>query len=261
VLAAFEILPAIDLRDGRCVRLFQGDYGRETVFGEDPLAMARHWVSLGASRLHVVDLDGAREGRPVQLSLIAAIARAAAVPVELGGGLRRIEHVGSALAAGVERVVLGTAAIADGDGHSAADFRRHCLERFGDRIVVGLDARDGKLAVRGWTEDTAEDAFAFASQLAAEGFRRIVYTDISRDGALSGPNLAHIRRLCTIGRLGVIASGGVSGVADLLGLRDTGAEAAIVGQALYTGAVDLAEALQRLGQATAVPVAGNGAAC
>lgn len=243
---AFEVLPAIDLRGGRCVRLFQGDYRRETVFGDDPVAMARRWEGLGAARLHVVDLDGAKAGEPVQLGIVGAIAKAVDIPLELGGGIRRRSHVEAALGAGVERVVLGTAAIADSDGHSAGAFRRECLARFGRRIVVGLDARDGKLAVRGWTESTTTDAFELATGLRAEGFERIVYTDISRDGALSGPNLAHIRRLCAIEGLRVIASGGVSSLVDLAALAESGAEGAIVGQALYTGAVRLDEALEAL---------------
>lgn len=246
-----EIIPAIDLRGGRCVRLFQGDFGRETVFGQDPPAMARRWAQLGASRLHLVDLDGARTGAPVQLEMVAAIGRAVEIPVELGGGLRAIEHLEAAFAAGVERVVLGTAAVGLGDDDPATRFRLDCLDRFGDRIVIGLDARGGSLAVRGWIETTAFDAFEFAARLAREGFRRIVYTDISRDATLTGPNLEHLERLTAIDGLAVIASGGISSTADLLRLGSTRVEAAIVGQALYTGAIDLAEALLALQSASA----------
>lgn len=250
-MPTIELIPAIDLRGGRCVRLFQGDYGRETIFGGDPVAMARHWVELGARRLHVVDLDGALEGTPVQLALIGRIAAAVAVPIELGGGLRSKGDVARALDTGVDRVVLGTAALANPDEASAATFRKACLERHGERVVIGLDARDGRLAVRGWRETTDADAFALAERLRGEGFRRIIYTDIARDGALVGPNLAHIRRLCGIVGMAVIASGGVSRVGDLEALTEAGAEAAIVGQALYTGALRLDEALARLGTATA----------
>ena len=242
----FELIPAIDLRAGRCVRLFQGDFERETVFGDDPVAMARHWQSRGASRLHVVDLDGAREGAPAQLELVGQMVRAVDVPVQLGGGLRTLEQVARAVGIGAERVILGTAAIANPDEASAMVFRRACLEQHGSRVVIGLDAREGKLAVRGWSENTAADAFDFGRRLANEGFDRIVYTDISRDGALVGPNLEHIRRLARIPGLAVIASGGVGSLEDLVALAASGAEAAIVGQALYSGAVDLPTALDGL---------------
>lgn len=244
----FEIIPAIDLRGGRCVRLFQGDYGRETVYGDDPVAMARHWQQLGARRLHVVDLDGARAGAPVQLQLVARMVRAVDVPVQLGGGLRTIGDIASALDAGVERVVLGTAAI-QSDSADPATFRRACLEQFGARVVLSLDARGGQLAVRGWTETTGLDVFSFAHRLRDEGFQRIVYTDISRDGALNGPNVAHIRRLVEIEGLAVIASGGIHRVDDILALVEAGAEAAIVGTALYQGAIDLPTAQASLAAA------------
>jgi phosphoribosylformimino-5-aminoimidazole carboxamide ribotide isomerase len=237
---SFTILPAIDLRGGRCVRLFQGDYARETVFGDDPLAMVSHWEALGARWLHLVDLDGARQGQPVQLGLIGAMIKAAGVPVQVGGGLRRLADVEAALEAGAARVVLGTAAVGGGP---ARDFRLACVERFGPRVAVGLDARGGRLAVRGWTETTDLEAFAFAERVEAEGFQRIVYTDIARDGALSGPNLEHLARLAAERSLAVVASGGIGSVDDLIAVQRTGAEAAIVGQALYTGAVSLPEAL------------------
>ena len=243
----FEVIPAIDLRAGRCVRLFQGDFARETVFGDDPVGMARRWAGLGAGRLHLVDLDGAKAGAPVQLALVAQIAASVDVPVELGGGLRTEADVDRALQAGVDRVVLGTAAVANPDDATAARFRAACLERHGERVAIGLDAREGRLAVRGWQETTSADAFSFAERLRGEGFVRVIYTDISRDGALSGPNLEHIRRLCEIDGLAVIASGGVSQIGDLEALATTGAEGAIVGQALYSGAFILDEALARLG--------------
>lgn len=241
-----EVIPAIDLRSGRCVRLLQGDFARETVFGHDPVGMARHWEGQGARRLHVVDLDGARLGAPAQLPLVADIVRAVGIPVELGGGLRRPADLEAAFATGVERVVIGTAAIDAEDGTaSSRPFRDACQTTWANRVIIGLDARDGKLAVRGWTTTTEQDAFAFASQLRAEGFRRIVYTDIRRDGALSGPNLDHIARLARIPGLAVIASGGIANVTDLEALEAAGAEAAIIGQALYTGRLSLAETRQR----------------
>lgn len=240
---SLEIIPAIDLRGGRCVRLFQGDFGRETVFGQDPPAMAQRWAGLGARRLHLVDLDGARTGAPVQLDVVAAITRAVEIPIQLGGGMRAIEHLEAAFAAGVERIVLGTAAVGLGEDDPATRFRLDCLDRFGDRIVIGLDAREGNLAVRGWVETTALDAFEFAAGLAREGFRRIIYTDIGRDATLTGPNLEHLERLTTINGLAIVASGGVSSTDDLLRLLSTRVESAIVGQALYAGAIDLSEAL------------------
>jgi phosphoribosylformimino-5-aminoimidazole carboxamide ribotide isomerase len=242
----FEIIPAIDLRGGRCVRLFQGDFARETVFGHDPVEMARRWEALGAGRLHVVDLDGARLGVPAQLQLVEKMARAVRIPVELGGGLRTLEDVQRALAVGVERVVLGTSAIGGQDQGAARAFRGACLARAGERVVIGLDARDGRLAIRGWTETTRQDALEHAELLRSEGFGRIIYTDISRDGALRGPNLRQVRRLTKIDGLAIIASGGISNLTDLLALAASGAEGAIVGQALYTGAITLPEAIERL---------------
>ena len=239
---SFVILPAVDLRGGRCVRLYQGDYARETVFGDDPVAVARRWQQLGAAWLHVVDLDGARAGRPVQLELVRAMAEATGLQIQLGGGLRSLADVECAIRAGAARVVLGTAAVGAGPG-PARDFRLGCLERFGSSIVVGLDARDGKLAIRGWTESTALDAFELAAALHQEGFERIVYTDIQRDGALSGPNIEHLRRLTRLSGLRVVASGGISSLDDLAAARRVGAEGAIVGQALYTGSIDLPAAL------------------
>jgi phosphoribosylformimino-5-aminoimidazole carboxamide ribotide isomerase len=245
-MASFEIIPAIDLRDGRCVRLFQGDFTRETVFGYDPVQMALRWQEMGATRLHVIDLDGARAGTPVQLPLVGEIVRALRIPIQLGGGLRQMEDINAALAHGVSRVVVGTAAIGNGDHRQARTFRQACRAGQLERVVISLDARDGKLAVRGWTENTQQDVFGFARRLKDEGFQRIIYTDISRDGALSGPNIEHVRWLAQVPGLAVIASGGVGCMAHLEELAATGAEGAILGQALYTGSVTLPEAIERL---------------
>lgn len=239
-----QIIPAIDLRGGRCVRLYQGDYARETVFGDDPAEMARHWESLGAERLHVVDLDGARQGSPVQLALVGRIVGAVEIPIQLGGGLRSAEDVRAAFEVGIDRAVLGTAAIGSERDDSGRAFRLACLAVHPERLVIGLDARDGRLAVQGWTESTSIDAFELAGRLRGEGFQRIIYTDISRDGALSGPNTDHLRRLAAIPGLAVIASGGIASLADLEALIDIGTEGAIVGQALYTGAISLPEAIE-----------------
>ena len=229
------VIPAIDLRGGRCVRLLQGDFARETVYGDDPVRMALRWQEAGAALLHVVDLDGARAGHPAQAEIVAAIARALTIPVELGGGLRSIAHIAGALDGGVARVVLGTAAIEDRGLLAAA------LDRWGpERIILGLDARDGLVATRGWIETTAVRATDLARDLATLGLRRIVYTDIGRDGTLHEPNYAALADLAAAGDFAVIASGGVARREHLAALADIpGVEGAIVGRALYTGDVVL----------------------
>jgi phosphoribosylformimino-5-aminoimidazole carboxamide ribotide isomerase len=233
-----EILPAIDLRGGKCVRLLQGDYARETVFADDPAAIARHWESLGATRLHVVDLDGAREGRPCQLDTVAAIVRAVQIPIELGGGVRTEETARQALDTGVDRVILGSAAL---DRAVAA----RLAEALGDRLIGGIDARDGMVAVRGWLETTEVRAVDLARELAALGLRWIVCTDIGRDGMLEGANVPAMREMVqAVPGVMVIASGGVSSIEDIRALREAGAAAAIIGMALYTGTLKLEDALK-----------------
>jgi phosphoribosylformimino-5-aminoimidazole carboxamide ribotide isomerase len=230
------VIPAIDLRGGRCVRLYQGDYARETVVGDDPVAMARHWQAAGARLLHVVDLDGARAGRPVQLDLVGRICAALAIPVELGGGLRTAGDVAAALAAGVARVILGTAALEE-PALVTALLARHGPEC----IVLGLDARDGRVASRGWLATSEVAAVDLARAMAAAGVRTVVYTDIGRDGTLTGPNVAATAALARASGLAVIASGGVSGRADLAALAaEPGIAGVIVGRALYTGDLRLA---------------------
>ena len=229
------VIPAIDLRGGRCVRLFQGDFARETVYGDDPVAMARRWQGAGAPMLHVVDLDGAREGRRVQGATVAAITRALTIPTQTGGGLRRLEEIAAAFHAGVVRVVLGTAALED------RPFLLAALARWGaERIALGLDARDGLVATRGWEETSATRAVDLTRELAALGLRRVVYTDIGRDGTLSAPNYAALRELAGVGDLAIIASGGVARREQLAALAAIpGVEGVIVGRALYTGDVAL----------------------
>jgi phosphoribosylformimino-5-aminoimidazole carboxamide ribotide isomerase len=233
-----EVIPAIDIRGGRCVRLAQGDYARETVFADDPVAMARRWVAAGATRLHVVDLDGAREGRPVNIEAVRAIAAAAPCPVQTGGGIRDLAAVRALLDAGVARVVLGTAAV------KAPDLVRAALAAAGERLIVSVDARDGRVRTEGWTEGSDLAASALVDQLAALGVRRIVYTDISRDGVTGGPNLDAYAPLVARGDLAVIAAGGVSTLDDVRALARCGVEAAIIGRALYTGELALAAALE-----------------
>lgn len=236
-MSTLLLLPAIDLRGGRCVRLVQGDPGREQVFGDDPAAMARRWVEEGAQALHVVDLDGAFAGRPQQLHLLAAIAEAVDVPVQFGGGLRTEEDVDAALQAGAARVVVGTRALEEA-------FFRRLLDRWGPgRIVAGLDAKGDTVAVAGWVEESGVRVPEAASRLRAWGAELAVYTQVQRDGMLSGPDLDGIRRVMGQG-LGVIASGGVTTAEDIRNLAGMGAAGAILGRTLYAGRLALSDALR-----------------
>jgi phosphoribosylformimino-5-aminoimidazole carboxamide ribotide isomerase len=235
---AFELIPAIDIRGGKCVRLIQGDYARETVFGEDPVEMARRWEGEGGSRLHVVDLDAARSGQPENLKIVERIAAAISIPVQMGGGVRNREAVRRTLEAGVQRAIIGTAAAAD------PDTARELFSEFGDRLILGLDARDGKVAVAGWEQTTSWDALELAREMAAAGARRLIFTDIATDGMGTGPSLESTRRLAEALDIPVIASGGVGAPEHVLAvakLAPYGVEGVIVGKALYTGAVRLAE--------------------
>ncbi len=238
-----EVIPAIDIRGGKCVRLAQGDYARETVFGDDPIAMARRWASEGATRIHVVDLDGARDGAQANLVVTRAIVKAVEVPVQTGGGVRTIEVVGAALDAGFDRVVLGTAAVKDPDLVPAA------LALGGNRVFVSVDARDGRVSLEGWTQDSGIDAIEFIARLRDQGVERIVYTDILRDGVHDGPNFEAVERLVRTSGMHVIAAGGVGSTADLVRLAECGAEGAIVGRAIYTGDVRLPEAIEAVARA------------
>ncbi len=227
------IIPAIDIKDGRCVRLFQGEMDKETVYFERPIDAARHWVKEGATFVHVVDLNGAVEGRPVHIKDVQAICRETSLAVELGGGLRSVEAVQAALDLGVARVVIGTAA------YDNAELLRTLCERFPGKIVVGIDARSGKVAVKGWKETTSMSAVELAQRCEADGASRIIYTDISRDGTREGVNLDETRKLAQSVNLPVIASGGVATLDDirkLLPLEKEGVEGVIVGRALYSGA-------------------------
>ena len=240
-----EIIPAIDLRQGEVVRLNQGDFDRQTTFSRDPVSVARGFVEAGATRIHVVDLDGALEGGPRQAELYASIAESVDVPIELGGGIRTAEDVAMAFEAGVERVVLGTAAIADPEMVARA-----VLEHGAGRIVIGLDANDGKVAVGGWRETTDREATELMGTMAAVGVRRFVFTDIARDGTLTEPNFASVRAMIDHGRelggVSVIASGGIGELDHLKRLAELGAEGAIVGSAIYRGTIDLHEAVSAM---------------
>jgi phosphoribosylformimino-5-aminoimidazole carboxamide ribotide isomerase len=233
-----EVIPAIDIKDGQCVRLYQGDFERMTVYDDDPVAVARRWVEQGATRLHIVDLDGARSGHPVHGDVISAVVRAAGVPVQLGGGLRDEQAVRAALSLGVARVILGTAAVHD------PELVGRLVERYGDAIVVGVDARDGLVATSGWLDTAAVQAADLVEHMAGLGVRRVIYTDISRDGTLTEPNYTATATLVRPDGPAIIASGGVGSAEHLRRLAASGCEGAIVGRALYTGALSLREAIQ-----------------
>jgi len=234
------ILPAIDLKAGRCVRLLRGDMNAETVYGDDPVAMGRRWQEEGARYLHVVDLDGAVSGKPQNGEAIAALCRALSIPLQVGGGVRTVERAAELIELGVERVIFGTVALTEPQVVEAA------CRRFPGRIAVGIDAREGKVAVQGWTETSALTPVEIARRAEQSGVSRIIYTDISRDGTQQGVNVAATRALAEAISIPVIASGGVGSLADieaLLPCAAAGVEGVIVGRALYTGAVKLAEAI------------------
>lgn len=235
-----EIIPAIDLRGGYCVRLYQGDYGNETIFSDDPVQMALRWQSLGAKRLHIVDLDGSAAGRPANMEIIENIAVAMLIPTQLGGGIRDMDTVKELLMAGLDRVILGTAAVED------TDFVKEVCSRYPDSVIVSIDTRDGMVSTWGWTRETKVSGIEFAGKMAELGVRRFVYTDIVRDGTLTEPNFTAISELITQIKLPVIAAGGVASVQHLVMLDKLGAEGAIIGKALYTGDIDLRQALRTL---------------
>jgi phosphoribosylformimino-5-aminoimidazole carboxamide ribotide isomerase len=239
-----DVIPAIDILDGRCVRLYQGDYQQSEVFGEDPVEVAQRWYSQGAKYLHVVDLDGAKEGKPKNLKVIEAIARSIPMRVQMGGGLRDRESILSVLNSGVSRVILGTAAVES--SQLIADI---CAE-FPEQIMIGIDARDGKVATRGWLETSEVMAVDLAKRMTSVGIAGIIYTDIHRDGTMQGPNIEALRQLAENVNVPVIASGGVSSITDLLNLlslESVGVTGAIVGKAIYTGDIQLKEAIRAVG--------------
>jgi phosphoribosylformimino-5-aminoimidazole carboxamide ribotide isomerase len=234
------VYPAIDMRQGKCVRLLQGEANRETVYYDDPVSVAVRWEAEGAQWLHLVDLDGALTAERRNRGLAKQIIQALKIPIQLGGGLRRMEDLEELFAAGVSRVILGTAAVED------QKFLLTALDRFAEGIAVGIDARDGKVATKGWQHMESLRAVEFAKSLAKLGVRRLIYTDISRDGMLTGPNLGATRQIAEESGLPVIASGGVSTLDDLRQLKNLesyGVEGAIIGKALYEGKFSLAEAL------------------
>jgi phosphoribosylformimino-5-aminoimidazole carboxamide ribotide isomerase len=241
-----DIIPAIDLLDGKCVRLYQGDYERSETFSLNPAEMAFRFQAAGATRLHLVDLDGAKEGKIINLDAIEAIINKVSIPIQIGGGIRSQSSVEQLIKLGVSRVILGTVAVENPDLISSL------CQKFPKQIVVGIDARDGKVATRGWLETTETNAVELGQKMSQLGAAAIIYTDIGRDGTLKGPNLNSLRELCTQVEIPVIASGGVSNLNDLFSLiplEQLGVEGVIIGKAIYTGALDLKEAVRAVGPA------------
>jgi phosphoribosylformimino-5-aminoimidazole carboxamide ribotide isomerase len=232
----FTPIPAVDIRGGRCVRLVQGDFTRETTYSDDPAEMARHWEAEGAQRLHVVDLDGARDGVRANAAVIRRLLGSVSIPVQVGGGIRSLETARALLDDGADRVVMGTKAAEEPE--TVAEW----VSALGaDRLIIGVDARDGRVATHGWATVTDFEVVAFCERLATMGAGRVIYTDVGRDGLLGGPDVERTRALARV--VCVIGSGGVSSVEHLRALADAGAEGAIVGTALYEGRLKLADAL------------------
>jgi phosphoribosylformimino-5-aminoimidazole carboxamide ribotide isomerase len=238
-----QLIPAVDLQGGKCVRLYKGEREMKTVYSNNPVEVALKWQSEGASRLHLVDLDGAFEGKPVNSTVISAIASKLHIPLQLGGGIRDAENVRRVLELGVSKVILGTAAV------EKPEMLKELLDRYQDRIIVGIDARDGVVAVKGWVENSQRKAVDFALEMQDLGVREIIYTDISRDGTLEGPNYSALEEMARALEIQLIASGGVSSLEDLRLLKELehlGITGVIVGQALYSGKFSLKEALMEI---------------
>ncbi|NMH75260.1 1-(5-phosphoribosyl)-5-[(5-phosphoribosylamino)methylideneamino]imidazole-4-carboxamide isomerase [Bacillus sp. RO2] len=240
---SFTIYPAIDMRGGKCVRLLQGDYSKETVYGDSPFDMAKTFVDQGAEWIHMVDLDGAKAGSPVNDRFVLQVARELSAKVQIGGGIRTVEDVERYLENGVNRVILGSAAIND------PDFVKAMLAKYGKKIAIGLDAKDGYVATEGWVETSTVKATVLGKELADAGAETFIFTDIATDGMLSGPNVDATVELARVTGASVIASGGVSSVDDLMALRKyagDGVSGSIVGKAIYTEKINLASALEEV---------------
>ena len=232
------LIPAIDLKDGHCVRLKQGDMKQATTFGEDPTAIARQWLGAGARRLHLVDLDGAFDGQPKNLELVKDIVAALDIPVELGGGIRTLEIAKDYIDSGVARIIIGTQAVKD------FDFIVKLLDLYDEKVCVSIDAKNGLVCTEGWVESSNIEALELASNLEKLGLSTLVYTDISKDGMMTGPNFEMLKVLNDNLKIDIIASGGISKSADLIRLQEMGLYGAITGKALYEGAIDLEKLLQ-----------------
>ena len=232
------IFPAIDLYDGKAVRLYKGDYAQMTVYSENPMEIARDFEAAGATWIHMVDLEGARDGTTPNLPIVAQIARESNLRVEIGGGIRSMDTVKAYIDAGVSRVILGTAAVKD------PEFLKAALAAFGDKIAVGVDIKDGKVAIKGWLETAEDDAMTFCEKMQAMGVKTIISTDISKDGAMMGANHELYRTMAERFDLQIVASGGVSSMEDVIRLSALDLYAAIIGKAYYTGAIDLKAAIE-----------------
>ncbi len=233
----FEIIPAIDILNGKCVRLKQGRYDAETVYSKNPLEIAKKWESQGGKRLHVVDLDGARTGIPKNIEIIKSIAKELNIPVQTGGGIRNFDLIKKLIDFGVNRIILGTTAV-----NNPNMLARFCKE-FGEQIAVAIDNKEGKAATEGWTKVSKKDTLTLAKEAIDLGVKRFIYTDISRDGMLTGPNFEGIKNFVSQINVPVIASGGISSKDDVVKLKELKIEGCIVGKALYTGAVKLEDIL------------------
>lgn len=234
-----EVIPAIDIRGGKAVRLFQGDYDRETVFNDSPIDAAQRWLDMGATRLHVVDLDGAKSGKQVNIDFVGRIAALSQVPVQLGGAIRTLEAAQRAIDRGVGRVIIGTAALEDDE------FVESLCDRLGpERVVAGVDARNGYVAVRGWTEESETPARDLIARMENAGVLRMVYTDITRDGTGTEPNFQQVDEALNTTTLKILVAGGVSRIEHLRRLAEMGVEGAIIGTAAYTGDIDMREAIE-----------------
>jgi phosphoribosylformimino-5-aminoimidazole carboxamide ribotide isomerase len=234
------LLPAIDIRGGQCVRLRQGDYAQETVFDADPIAVAKRFVEQGAESLHLVDLDGAKEGHPVSLSIVSRIIRETQVPCQIGGGIRTDDHIKSAFDAGAARVIIGTKALQD------PLWVRQLSQQYPHRIILGLDARGGKLSSHGWLQDSSMTVTEVAQGFDKMPIASVVFTDIAKDGMLAGPNLEALKELRDAIQSPLVASGGVTTIEHLIQLQQIGVNACIIGRAIYEGKIDLVEAIQTL---------------
>lgn len=233
-----RIYPAIDIKDGKCVRLLRGSFDDVTVYGDNPAQTAKKWESLGGEYIHVVDLDGALKGHGVNADAIKEICRSVNVPVQTGGGIRTMADIEAKLSCGISRVIIGTKAVAD------ADFVKRAVEKYGDKIVIGIDAKDGMVAIEGWEKTSDFKAVEFAQKMAELGVKTIIYTDIAKDGTLAGPNTAAMEEMADSIAVDVIASGGIGTIDHIKALVPTGVEGAVTGRALYTGNILLPEAIR-----------------
>ncbi len=232
------IYPAVDVKDGRCVRLAQGKFNDVTVYSDHPVDMALKWEKMGAEYLHVIDLDGARTGEPQNIAVISEMAVRLGIPVQVGGGIRSVETIEIVLCKGIQRVILGTSAVRDPDLVKAA------LKNFENNVVIGIDAKDGMVAIEGWAKTSEFTAVGFAKKMESLGAKTIIYTDIAKDGMLSGPNLKAMEEMVRSVKVDIIAAGGVSSLEDIKNLKEVGVAGAIIGKAIYTGDIDLKKAIE-----------------